>query len=154
MDPVSVKEMTAFMPMFMALLENMGAEGVLGFLFGGPLMVIAAFWLQGWSDRRHSQKLFEEFRKTIWDLWERHREETDRHKENHRKEIGDIIRKFDESLERTTRYYENNVLLVQNYEKLTNELQSLIVTTIQTLGRVDAHFEGFCKTIYAPKVKP
>ena len=149
MDPVSAQELAVVLGVFAAILEKMGPEGLLGLLFGGPFLGVAAIWAQTWSDRRHSRKMLDEFYKSFWELWEKHRAETGRLFEDHRKETGDILRQFDEALKTTIRYYENNVLLVQNYEKLNGELQTLIATTIRTLGHLETRVETLCSTLSA-----
>jgi len=147
MDPLTANEMAAALAVFVAMIEKLGAGGIIGLLIGGPLLFVLVFWGHAWSERRHNQKMSEDSRAALWTLFEKHREETTRMREEHRKETSDIIKKFDDALQKVTRYYESNVMLVQDYQKLTGELQTLIVTTIQTLGRVDAHFEALCKTI-------
>jgi len=130
-DPASMKEMATTLGMFVTLVENMGVEGLVGLMLGGPFLAVSAVWAQSWSDRRHNQKTSDEFRKDISQL-----------QEEHRKETAEILKKFGESLEKTTRYYENNALLVQNYEKLANDLHALIVTNIQTIGNLNAQLEA------------
>ena len=77
---------------------------------GLPGAVVLIWWL---SDRSHA--------KTI----ERYRADTAKMYEAGR-----------ESLDAVRRMYENNVILVKNYEKLADGLQSMIVLNTQTITRL------------------
>lgn len=147
MDPASAKELAAALALFSSLVEQLGAGGVIGLFVGGPSLLSGIVVFQSFWTGRRMQQMFEEFRKAMNDLWERHREGTGRLQESHRQETSLVVKELGEGLGRTTRFYEDNVKLVENYGKLANSLQDLIVTNIRTLEKVASSIETLCKTV-------
>ncbi len=136
MDAVSAKEMATALAVFSSLIQQLGPGGLIGLFVGGPSLMCAIVFIQSaWTGRR-IQIMFEESRKSINDLWERHREET-----------GAVIKELREGLVKTTRYYEDNVKLVEDYNRLAGGLQDLVVTNIRSLEKVAAGIETLCKTV-------
>jgi len=147
MDAASAKELAAALAVLSSIVSQLGPGGLIGLLVGGPsLMVILITVQAAWTGRRMNH-MFEEARKYVNELWERHRTEAGLLQEEHRRETAAIVKELGEGLKLTTRYYENNVLLVENYGKLANNLQDLIVTNIRTLEKVAASIETLCKTV-------
>ena len=147
MDAASAKELATVLAVLCSLIEKLGPGGLIGLFVGGPsLMTGFVFFHSAWTGRRLQQTL-EEYRKNIYDLWERHREETVRLQESNRKETAAIVKELGEGLNKTTRYYEDNVELVKDYNRLAEGLQDLVVTSIRSLEKVAASIETLCKTV-------
>ncbi len=149
MDAVTAKELASALSLFVTSVDKVGVEGIIVLVFGSPLLMVIIFGLQTVLTGRRLHSMFEEARKCLNDLWEKHREETTRLQETHRQETAAIVRELGEGLGRTTRYYEDNVKLVEDYSKLAHSLQDLIVTNIRTIEKVAAGIETLCKTMGA-----
>ena len=147
MDAASAKERAATLAVLSSLVGQLGPGSLIGIFVGGPsLMVLLVSFQSAWTGR-HLNHMFEDARKCVNDLWERHREATARLQEVHRHETATIVKELGEGLGKTTRYYEDNVKLVEDYGKLANSLQDLIVTNIRTLEKVASSIETLCKTV-------
>jgi len=147
MEAVNAKELAALVAIFGSLVEQLGAKGIFGLIFGSPIMMVIVFAAQSLISARRLQHMFEEARQCLFDLWEKHRSEITMLQENHRQETTSVVRELGEGLKLTTRYYENNVLLVEDYSKLANGLQDLIVTNVRSMEKVAASIETMCKTV-------
>jgi len=147
MDAASAKELAAALAVLSSIVSQLGPGGLIGLLVGGPsLMVVLVSVQAAWTGRRLNH-MFEDARKCVNDLWEKHRAETSLLQEDHRRETAAVVKELGEGLKLTTRYYEDNVKLVEGYGQLSNNLQDLIVTNIRTLERVAASIETLCKTV-------
>lgn len=85
------------------------------------------------------------------DLWEKHRAYVDTLLEDRRKETAVILEKLSEALSKTTRYYEDNVKLVEDYDKLADNQQAMIATVVSGLEQMRASIETICKTVVVGK---
>jgi len=147
MDAASAKELATALAVFSSLIEKLGPGGLLGLFVGGPsAMAVFVFVQSAWSNRRQ-HSLFEESRKAITELWEKHREESARVQEEHRRETALIVKELGAGVGKTTRYYEDNVKLVEDYSRLSNNQQDLIATNIRSLEKVASGIEMLCKTM-------
>lgn len=147
MDAGTAKEVAAALAVFASLVDKLGVEGMVCLLFGSPLMMVITFAVQSHVAGRRLQSMFEEARKCVHDLWEKHREETTRLQESHRQETAAIVRDLGEGLNRTTRFYENNVELVNNYKRLADNLQDLILKNSQSMEKLAAGIDTLCTTM-------
>ena len=136
MDPVSAKELATALALFASILDKLGPAGIGMLILGSPLLMMLAFYIQTEVQSRR-----------LNDLWEKHRLETGRLQEAHRQEAADIVRQYGEALSKTTRYYEDNVLLVQNYDRLANDLRDLITTVVGSVEKMGAGIEMLCRTM-------
>lgn len=147
MDAASAKELAAALAVLCTLIEKLGPGGLLGLFVGGPsVMAVFIFTQSAWSARRQ-HNLFEDFRRTMTDMWERHREESARLQEEHRKETASIVKELGAGVSKTTRYYEDNVELVKDFDKLSHNFQDLVATNIRSLEKVASGIEMLCKTV-------
>ena len=147
MDAASAKELAAALAVFVSLIEKLGPGGLIGLFVGGPsVMALFVFVQSAWSARRQ-HNLFEESRRTIYDLWDRHRDESARVQEAHRQETSLIVKELGAGVSKTTRYYEDNVELVKGYDKLSGNFQDLVATNIRSLEKVASGIEMLCKTM-------
>lgn len=147
MDAASAKEVAAALAVFSSLIQQLGPGGIIGLFVGGPSLMAGLVLIQSaWSGRR-LQGAFEDSRRAVHDLWEKHREETTRLQESHRQETAAIVKELGEGLKLTTRYYEDNVKLVEDYGLLANNLRDLIVTNIRSMEKMTAGIETLCKAV-------
>ena len=147
MDAASAKELAAALAVFVSLIEKLGPGGLIGLFVGGPtVMAVFVFIQSAWAARRQ-HNLFEESRRAIYDLWEKHREESTRVQEAHRQETSLIVKELGAGVSKTTRYYEDNIKLVEGYDRLSGNLQDLVATNIRSLEKVASGIEMLCKTV-------
>lgn len=147
MDPASAKELAAALGALAALVESLGPGGVIALAVGSPFLMVLTVSAQGVYTSRRLYKMYEEARAAVDAMWERHRVQLSERQEAHRQETAAIVRELGEGLRQTTRFYEDNVLLVKNYETLAKSLQDLIVTSISAQERMAAGLELFLKSV-------
>lgn len=152
MDAASAKELAAAMAILASLVDTLGAGGVLGLMVGSPLLMVVTFSLQGWVSTRRQQSILETYQKdaltrsdelaclseknrqAIFDLWERHRTETHQ-----------TLNQMKDSLGQLARFYENNVILVKNYEQMAKGLNDLVAVNTRSVERLTVQVETFFK---------
>lgn len=152
MDAASAKELAAAMAVLASLVDKLGAGGVLGLMIGSPLLMVATFSFQGWWATRRQQSMLETYqrdalarseemgrlaeksRQAIFDLWERHRCETQT-----------ALDQLKESQGKLSRFYEDNVILVKNYEQMAKGLNDLVAVNTRMVERLTVQVETFFK---------
>ena len=74
----------------------------------------------------------------------------DRFMSEFQKQTNDILTQYREDVATTTRYYEDNVELVKNYNKLSNELCNVIHMHTQVMTQL---VEKISNNMYCPLVR-
>lgn len=91
---------------------------------GTPGLVIVLWYV----DQRRTDRLMTEHKKEQLELLEELR--TDRHQ--HEREMRDVLDAYREDVRKVTRMYEDNVLLVKGYERISAEHMDTIRLNTQT----------------------
>ena len=65
--------------------------------------------------------------------------------EAYRKDTQDVLREYGQAVDRLGQYYKDNVILVKNYERITNDLHSVVMLNTQTMQRLCDRIEGATK---------
>ncbi len=59
----------------------------------------------------------------------------------HEKKVTEILTQHEDYMKETRQMYENNVLLVQNYERIAGELKDIIVMNTQAITMLNTNIE-------------
>lgn len=127
MDP---QTMTALLP----ILEGLVALGIPGILLGIAAIPALVIGLMCWINYRHEKqinKLLEAYRADTQDLLQKF---TEMHQES--------MRDFSAKHAAVVNYYENNVSLVQNHERMNDTLQTLVVNNTRALEHLSTVIES------------
>lgn len=133
-------ELTELLKAVAAMADTLGPGGVVALLLASPLLMVLLSAIQNNILGRRTN-----------DLWEKHRAYVDTLLEDRRKETAVILEKLSEALSKTTRYYEDNVKLVEDYDKLADNQQAMIATVVSGLEQMRASIETICKTVVVGK---
>ncbi len=133
-------ELTELLKAVAAMADTLGPGGVVALLLASPLLMVLLSVIQNNLLGRRTN-----------DLWEKHRAYIDTLLEDRRKETADILAKLSEALGKTTRYYEDNARLVEDYDKLANDQRAMIATVVSGLEQMRASIETICKTVVVNK---
>lgn len=152
MDAGSAKELAAALAVLASLVDKLGAGGTLGLLIGSPFLMVVTFSLQCWWAGRRGQALLETYQKdaltrsaeqarqaelsrqAIFELWERHRAETQK-----------ALDQMKDGQLKLTRFYEDNVVLVKNYEQMAKGLNDLVAVNTRAVERLTVQVETIYK---------
>ena len=124
MNPADLHTLVAALQTIAAVLSGLGVPGLIALGLSGPVVVLVTVLVLDAHRHSRMEKMHQESRSDSHKMLEAYRE--DLHKMHH-----DYSNKHADM----SRYYENNVMLVKNYEKLTEALQSLVVNNTRTAER-------------------
>ncbi len=144
-------ELTELLKAVASMADTLGPGGVVALLLACPLLMVLLSVVQNNILGRRMLKMVESHQNNTTGLWEKHRAYVDLLLEDRRKETADILGKLGEALGKTTRYYEDNVRLVEDYDKLANDQQAMIATVVSGLEQMRASIEMICKTVVVNK---
>ena len=133
MDPQTAAALAALMPLF----ESLVALGIPGILLGMAAIPALVITLICWLNHRHDRqitKLLEAYRNDTQEIM---RLFTEKHQE--------LSMDFSSKHGEVVNMYKNNVTLVQNYEKLNDGWQALIVNNTRTVERLCVLIEAIGK---------
>jgi len=131
------------------IIKTLGAPGIIIICMGGPSLIMAFMY----SDHRRSERERLEAVKADGLRQSQIVEERGRTEARHQEEMAEfkrqmmqIISQQDKRFEAVVRNYESNVLLVENYQKLANELAGIIHMSTQVMTKLVEKIENnmFC----------
>lgn len=134
------------------IVETLGAPGIILICLGGPSLVMAFMY----SDHRRYERERLEVVKADGARQAQAVEERARADARHQEEMARLERQWmaiinqqDKRFEEVVRNYENNVLLVENYQKLANDLAGIIHLCTQTMTKLVEKVENnqFCPVV-------
>ncbi len=96
----------------------------------GPFAVLLYMW---WHDTRRFNEL----------------------QSKHEKRVADILTQHEKYMRESRQMYENNVLLVENYERHNNDMKDLIVMNTEIITKLTADIEQnqYCPMLQRKKQK-
>lgn len=127
-------EMTAILTGLMPLLESMVALGIPGVLLGVAAIPALVIGLMCWLNFRHEKqitKLLEAYRSDTQELLGKFSE---MHQE--------AMREFSEKHAKVVNYYENNVKLVENHERMNDSLQTVVINNSRVMEHLSTIIEA------------
>ncbi len=65
--------------------------------------------------------------------------------EAYRKDTHEVLQEYGRSVEKIGQYYKDNIILVKNYEKVTNDLHNVVLLNTQTMQRLCDKIDGAIK---------
>lgn len=135
------------------IVTTLGAPGIIIICMGGPSLIMAFMYS---DNRRHERERLEAAKaegiRQIRAVEDRARSDA-RHQEemtNLERQTMAIIAQQDKRFEVVVKNYENNVLLVENYQKLANDLATIIHLNTQVMTKL---VEKIDNNLFCPIVK-
>ena len=135
------------------IIKTLGAPGIIIICMGGPSLVMAFMYA---DHRRYEREKLEAVKldglKKEKYIQER-AEEKERHKEDlarMKEQLLAIIAQQDRRFEVVVKNYENNVLLVEAYQRLANELAGIIHLSTQVMTKL---VEKIDNNMFCPMIK-
>jgi hypothetical protein len=131
--------MNAEMGIIDTVIKTLGAPGIILICMGGPSLVMAFMYAdhRRW-DRDRLSSIKEDGVKQARDISEKALSEA-RHKEEKdamEKQFMAIISQQEKRFEAVVKNYESNVLLVESYQRLSNELATIIHMSTQVMTKL------------------
>ena len=135
------------------IIKTLGAPGIILICMGGPSLVMAFMYADHRRyDRERLRSVKEEGIKQAKDISDkalasaRHKEEKDAME----KQFMAIIAQQEKRFEAVVKNYESNVLLVESYQKLANELATIIHMSTQVMTKL---VEKIDNNMFCPMIK-
>jgi hypothetical protein len=135
------------------IVQALGAPGIIIICMGGPSMVMAFMYADHRRyDRERLEKVRQEGIEQALHIQQRteaeghHKEEMARTE----KQLMAIIAQQEKRFEAVVKNYENNVLLVESYQRLANELAGIIHMSTQVMTKL---VEKIDNNMFCPMIK-
>ena len=127
-------EVNAAISAALPLIESLfalGLPGIILMLAAIPALVIAVVFILDYRHGKRTEMLLEAYRQDTQELL---RSMGEKHEA--------ILREMSEKHEETAEYYRKNVTLVQNYERMNDTLQTLVVNNTRATERLTTMIEA------------
>ena len=144
--------MTSEIGLLDTIIKTLGAPGIILICMGGPSLVMAFMY----ADHRRYERERLEAAKADGLRQAQMVEERSKVEVRHQEEVArlerqmmTIINQQDKRFEVVVKNYENNVLLVENYQKLANDLAGIIHLNTQMMTKLVEKIENnqFCPVV-------
>lgn len=118
------------------ILERLGIPGLVLLALAGPALVLCAVLVIEFHRSRKVQDIAETARADSRGMLETYRAESRALLETYRTDTQQILRELGAGLDQTDQYYRDNVELVKQYEKVSKNLQDVVVGNTSAITRL------------------
>jgi hypothetical protein len=125
-----------------SVLNGLGVSGLIALVLSGPVIVLGTILMVEYKRGRDVNNLAEAMRKENREILEGSRLESSRLLEVYRADTHNVLGECRSMLQSTTKFYNDNVVLVKDYERLANNLQDVVVTNTKAIERLCVMMEG------------
>lgn len=125
MTPTEITGLLTGMETIAGIFGELGLSGLIALACSGPALVLIAILYMNHLSSIRMEKAQKDFRGSVNGLLEAYRKDT-------QKVLNEVAVKHDD----VVRFYQNNVILVKNYEKMTDATQTLVVNNTRALERL------------------
>jgi hypothetical protein len=135
------------------IVKALGAPGIIIICMGGPSLVMAFMYADHRRyDRERLEKVRQEGMEQARHIQQRAEAEAHHKEEMARteKQLMAIIAQQEKRFEAVVKNYENNVLLVESYQRLANELAGIIHMSTQVMTKL---VEKIDNNMFCPMIK-
>lgn len=125
MNPADIQTLVTAAQTIATVLSGLGVPGLIALGLAGPVVLLVTVLVLDYVRHAHMERMHQEFRKDAQEILEAYR--------------ADVVRFNSEYGERhnaVSRFYENNVTLVKNYEMMTEALQTLVINNTRATERL------------------
>jgi hypothetical protein len=124
-DPTEIKQIIDILAAFAAVLNSLGVSGLIALAMSGPVIVLSAVLYVEYKRAQSAQEMVEQMRQDYRAVLE-----------TYRKDMTGIQRDFDVKHGEIKRFYNDNVRLVQDYQKVAESLQDVVISNTRTNERL------------------
>ena len=125
MNPADIASTIEALTGIAHVLEKLGMSGLITLALSGPALVLVAILIIEYHRNRQSQNMVEMMRA-----------ETRAMLETYRADTQSILRELGANQDQTDQYYRDNVVLVQQYERMAKGLQDVVVSNTRAVERL------------------
>lgn len=131
MNPSDLHTLVAALQTIAGVLSSLGVPGLVAIGLAGPVVVLVTVLVLDAHRHTRMEKMHQEYRADSQKMLEAYRD--DMHKMHH---------DYSDKHAAISRSYENNVILVKNYEKMAETLHVVVVNNTRTAERLAAIIEA------------
>lgn len=148
MDPAILTQVVTALTIIARIVDSLGVGGVIALALAGPVIVVLAVIIISYLNglklariieayRADADARFEAYRTDSEGRFEAYRSDSERRFEAYRTQADAALKQYGNALGETREFYNNNVLLVQGFERMCKDfggIVSLNATTMQKLA--------------------
>ena len=124
------------------VLEQLGIPGVISLLIVVTVMPVAALLMLNHVNARNLVAMHEQARRDTQAIVQQLRSDMSNALETYRSDTLDIVKELGKNQMATAQFYNDNVELVRNYQRMANDLSDLIVSNVSVLQRLAGLIEN------------
>lgn len=125
MNPADVTEMLDILSSFAKILDGLGIPGIVVLMLAGPLVMLCALYINEYRRNQSTTRMVDGIR-----------EDFNTGLEIYRTDTRAITKELGENQDRTDHYYRDSVELVKRYERISRDLQDVVVSNTRAMERL------------------
>lgn len=136
MNPQEITALVSALQVIAKVLESLGVPGLLGLALSGPALVLVTIMIIDHSRAKRMEQMQKDYSKDMTALVESNRQESSRLLEAYRTDTQSVCRELGKEHAEAVRFYNDNVDLVKDYERMADALQTLVVNNTRAVERL------------------
>lgn len=136
MNPQEITALVSALQIIAKVLGALGVPGLLALAFSGPAVVLVVILVLEHGRSRRMEQMHKEFRGDMSSMVECHRKETAQILDAYRTDTQSVCRELGKEHAEAVRFYNDNVELVKDYERVADALQTLVVNNTRAVERL------------------
>lgn len=136
MNPQEIQTLVSAAQTIAAVLSGLGVPGLLALGLAAPAAVLVSVMALEHFRAVRMEQMHREFREDMAVLVEAHRKETSQILDAYRADTQSVCRELGKEHAEAVRFYNDNVELVKDYERMADALQALVVNNTRAVERL------------------
>lgn len=136
MNPQEIQALVSALQTIATVLSGLGVPGLIALGLAAPAIVLITIMVLDYIRNGRMELMLKDFRSDTTRLIESHRKETAQILEAYRSDTQDVCRELGKEHAEAVRFYNDNVELVRNYERLADALQTVVIGNTRAVERL------------------
>lgn len=136
MNPQEIQTLVSAVQTIAAVLSGLGVPGLIALGLVAPALVLATSLILDHGRAKRMEQMQKDFRADMAGLVELHRKESAQLLESYRVDTQAVCRGLGKEHAEAVRFYNDNVELVKDYERMADALQTLVVNNTRAVERL------------------
>jgi hypothetical protein len=136
MSPQEIQTLISAIQAIAAVLSGLGVPGLAALILAGPAMVLMTVLVLDYIRSTRMAVMQQEFRTDTTRILDAYRNNTSKILEAYRVDTQAVCRELGKEHAEAVRFYNDNVELVKDYERMADALQTLVVNNTRAVERL------------------
>lgn len=136
MSPQEIQTLISAIQAIAAVLSGLGVPGLAALILAGPAMVLMTVLVLDYIRSTRMAVMQQEFRTDTTRILDAYRNNTSKILEAYRVDTQAVCKELGKEHAEAVRFYNDNVELVKDYERMADSLQTLVVNNTRAVERL------------------